>query len=96
MPNSNAPMREPHMATDKTPDHKRIKRAEEGRDEWKIKALSRREENEKLKIELNEKRTRLTTICEQNKSLKKELEESKKSIEKIEKELELFKKKVFK
>jgi len=89
-------MRKPHMATDKTPDHKRIKRAEEGRDEWKIKALSRREENEKLKIELNEKKTRLTTICEQNKNLKSELDEAKKSMIKLEKELELMKKKVFK
>jgi archaellum component FlaC len=81
------------MATDKTPDHKRIKRAEEGRDEWKMKALSRREENEKLKIELNEKTTRLTTICDQNNDLKKELEEAKKRVAKLEKEIELFKKK---
>jgi archaellum component FlaC len=84
------------MATDKTPDHKRIKRAEEGRDEWKMKALSRREENEKLKIELNEKTTRLTTICDQNNDLKKELEEAKKRVAKLEKEIELFKKKAFK
>jgi hypothetical protein len=50
------------MATDKTPDHKRIKRAEEGRDEWKMKAIARREENEKLKLELNEKETYLTRL----------------------------------
>lgn len=89
-------MRESRMATDKTPDHKRIRRAEEGRDEWKMKALSRREENVKLKSELNEKKGRLTTVCEKNKHLTKELDEAKKSIVKLEKELELFKKKAFK
>ena len=31
------------MATEKTPAHKRIRRAEQGRDEWKIKAQLRRE-----------------------------------------------------
>lgn len=82
------------MATDKTPDHKRIKRAEEGRNEWKMKALSRREENEKLKTELDDDKKRLATFYEQNKELKIELSEAKKNIIKLEKELEHIKKNI--
>ena len=81
------------MATDKTPPHKRIKRAEEGRDDWKMKALERREENEKLKKELNEKTTCLTDLCDQNRDLKKDLDAASKKIANLEKEIELFKKK---
>ncbi len=84
------------MATDKTPDHKRIKRAEEGRDEWKIKALSRREENEKLKSELNSTTERLDSLSDQNSRLKNELDEANKRIAKLEKEAEVFKKKASK
>jgi len=84
------------MATDKTPKHKRIKRAEEGRDEWKIKALARREENEKLKSELNSTTQRLDCLCDQNDKLKKELNEANKRIAKLEKESEAFKKKLSK
>jgi hypothetical protein len=40
------------MATKKTPAHKRISRAETGREEWKLKAIERREEIEKLKKNL--------------------------------------------
>lgn len=81
------------MATERTPNHKRIKRAEEGRADWKVKALSRREENEKLKSELNEKAERLDNLSEQNSRLKKELDEASKRIAKLEKESEMFKKK---
>jgi chromosome segregation ATPase len=81
------------MVTNKTPPHKRIKRAEEGRDEWKMKALSRREENVKLQHELNEKTTRLTNLCDQNNALKNELDEAGKRIANLEKEAELLKKK---
>lgn len=81
------------MATDKTPDHKRIKRAEEGRDEWKMKALSRREENERLKSELDQKVERFDSLYEQNNKLKKELNEADKRIAKLEKEVEGLKKK---
>jgi archaellum component FlaC len=84
------------MATDKTPKHKRIKRAEEGRDQWKIKALLRREENEKLKSELNATTERLDCLCDQNSRLKKELDEASKIIAKLEREAEVFKKKAFK
>lgn len=81
------------MATDRTPDHKRIKRAEGGRDHWKVKAISRREENEKLKLELNKKTEYLDSLCDQNSKLKKELDEASKRITKLEKETEAFKKK---
>lgn len=81
------------MATDKTPKHKRIKRAEEGRDEWKIKALARREENEKLKSELYSTTERLDCLCDQNSRLKQELDEASKRVAKLEKEAEMSKKK---
>lgn len=81
------------MATDKTPTHKRIKRAEEGRNEWKVKALERREENEKLRLELSATTERLDYLCEQNSKLKKELDEASKRVAKLEKESEVFKKK---
>lgn len=81
------------MATDKTPNHKRIKRAEEGREEWKMKALLRREENEKLKSELDTTTGRLDSLYDQNSRLKKELDEASKRIAKLEKEAEGFKKK---
>lgn len=84
------------MATNKTPDHKRIKRAEEGRDEWKMKAIERREEVEKLKLELTTNTTHLTALCEQNKNLKNELEEANKKIAKLEKSMESSKKKASK
>jgi peptidoglycan hydrolase CwlO-like protein len=81
------------MATDKTPDHKRIKRAEEGREEWKMKALLRREEVEKLKLEINNKTERSDSLYIQNNTLKKELNEADKKIAKLEKEIEDLKKK---
>ncbi len=81
------------MATDKTPDHKRIKRAEEGREEWKMKALSRREEIEKLKSELCNKTEYSDKLHNQNNNLKKELNEADKRIAKLEKEVEDLKKK---
>ena len=37
------------MATEKTPAYKRIARAEQSSVDWKMKALERREENERLK-----------------------------------------------
>jgi predicted nucleic acid-binding Zn-ribbon protein len=84
------------MATERTPNHKRIKRAEEGREDWKTKALARREENEKLKSEINEKVKRLDSLSDQNSTLKKELDEASKRIAKLEKEAEVLKKKASK
>ena len=40
------------MATDKTPVHKRISRAENSSTEWKMKAIERREAAEALKEQL--------------------------------------------
>lgn len=40
------------MATDKTPIHKRISRAEDSAAEWKMKAIERREAAEALKEQL--------------------------------------------
>lgn len=82
------------MATDRTPDHKRIKRAEEGREQWKTKALLRREKNEKLKSELDETTERLSRLSDHNNQLKKELVEASKRIAKLEKETETLKKKL--
>lgn len=77
----------------KTPDYKRIKRAEEGRDDWKMKAIERREENEKLKHDLSDNKTHLTTLFVQNKILKDELDKANKKLASLEKATELLKKK---
>ncbi len=61
------------MVTDKTPPHKRIARAEKGREEWRTKAIARREEAEKLKLDLELKDTRLHHANEQLKQLKEQL-----------------------
>jgi predicted nucleic acid-binding Zn-ribbon protein len=67
------------MATKKTPAHKRISRAETGREEWKLKAIERREEIEKLKKDLK-------IIKEQNNHLTERLNE-------VQKEIDVLKKK---
>lgn len=68
------------MASDKTPAHKRIVRAEAGRTDWKMKALQRREENEKLKLDLGTKENRLLNLADKAKKLEAELEEANKKI----------------
>lgn len=82
------------MATDKTPAHKRITRAEQGRDEWKIKAQLRREENEKLKRDLESKTERVSELLEENQTtqnqlvlLQKKIKEQEKLIENLKKNL---------
>ena len=54
------------MATEKTPDHKRIRRAEQGRDDWKIKAQMRREEKDKLKRDLMIKEAHISELVKEN------------------------------
>lgn len=49
------------MATEKTPPHKRIERAEKSAVEWKMKAIERREEAEQLKRQLDHANERLET-----------------------------------
>jgi archaellum component FlaC len=82
------------MATERTPPHKRIKRAEEGRDTWKIKAIERREESQRLKLELERKEESLTTKEDEIKELKKAIAASIKTINKQQEELENLKKKL--
>ena len=48
------------MVTDRTPPHKRIARAEKSAGEWKMKAIERREEVERLNLIVNE----LASKCE--------------------------------
>ena len=50
------------MVTDRTPPHKRIARAEKAREEWKVKATKRREENQLLKANLAEKTAKLEML----------------------------------
>ncbi len=82
------------MATDRTPQLKRVKRAEEGRENWKEKASLRREENEKLKLELARKDERLAKKDSEIKEMKKVIESTDKSILKYEQEIEELKKKL--
>lgn len=43
------------MTTGGTPIDKKIRRLEKGREEWKLKAMFRREDNIKINIELKKK-----------------------------------------
>jgi len=83
------------MATDKTPKHKRIKRAETGRDDWKQKATLRREENEKLKHELESKQVVLLKTINENNELENKLIAANKKISEQDKPIENLKKKSF-
>jgi len=81
------------MATDKTPAHKRIKRAEAGRNDWKTKATERREEIEKLKKELVSKEEVLSVMNDQIHELKNALIKSSKQICEQDKMIDVLKKK---
>jgi septal ring factor EnvC (AmiA/AmiB activator) len=61
------------MATEKTPAYKRIRRAEQGREEWKIKAQLRREEKEKLNRELQSKEAFISELIDEIQATKDEL-----------------------
>lgn len=80
------------MVTDRTPPHKRIARAEKGRDDWKTKAITRREEAEKLKLDLELKETRLHYNNEQLKLLKEQLAAAELQISDQQKTIENLKK----
>jgi archaellum component FlaC len=82
------------MATEKTPPQKRIKRAEEGRDNWKVKASKRREECEKLKLELIRKDERLDQQSIEINEMKKKMASVNKMISKYQHEIEELKKKL--
>ena len=82
------------MATEKTPIHKRIQRAEQGKEEWKIKAQLRREENEKLKRGLKSKEAFISELIESNQAFKDQLDLFQKKIEEQDMLIEKLKKKL--
>ena len=82
------------MATEKTPPHKRIQRAESGRDEWKMKAMERREEIEQLKLNLSSKEASLEKLIQQNEHKNQKLTEAEKRIALLEKQVDSLKKKL--
>jgi hypothetical protein len=84
------------MATEKTPVHKRIKRAEQGRDQWKNKAQLRREENEKLKRDLECKRIHISELIEENQAANDQLALYRKETKEQEKLIASLKKKLSK
>ena len=82
------------MATEKTPPYKRIKRAEEARTNWKVKASERREENERLKLELARKDECLAQQRLEIIEIKKRIATADKLIIKNQHEIEGLKKKL--
>lgn len=83
------------MATDRTPTHKRISRAEAGRDEWRGKAIERREESERLKRELASKNAALELLDCKYKELQEQLKQAVENLSRKEEEVEVLKKKHF-
>jgi hypothetical protein len=81
------------MATEKTPAYRRIQRAEEGRDDWKVKAIERREDNEKLKEEVKEKLLKIKRLSLAIDNLNNSLKQSNNKILELEKEIASLKKK---
>lgn len=81
------------MVTGGTPIDKRLKRFEQGREEWKLKAMFRREEVIKLDIELKKRDHRLSKLTDQNYELQEQLTSANKKITEQEKLLKKLKKK---
>ena len=50
------------MVTERTPMHKRVRRAEASSIAWKVKATARREENERLKDRIDELEQKVTKL----------------------------------
>lgn len=96
------------MATDKTPAHKRISRAENSAIEWKMKAIERREANEALKEqlatasdnvrikneELEEANKRCVNQEKQLSELSEQLKHANQAIINLQAEMDAFKKKL--
>ncbi len=72
--------RREHMATEKTPIHKRIARAESSAAQWKMKAIERREAAEALKVQLE-------TVSENIQIKNSELDEANKQCINLEKQV---------
>jgi uncharacterized coiled-coil DUF342 family protein len=81
------------MASDKTPAHKRISRAEKGRDEWKMKATERREEIEKLKEEIQGRDRQLIALSQKCNELKEKTDAYNKTIKEQHRIIDSLKKK---
>jgi chromosome segregation ATPase len=96
------------MATDKTPAHKRISRAENSVAQWKMKAIERREAAEALKeqlatalenvriknAELDEANKRCANLEKQLSELAEQLKLANQAITKLQAEMNEFKKKL--
>jgi len=97
------------MATEKTPDHKRISRAENSAQQWKMKAIERREtvealneqletalENAKIKnAELNEVKKHSINLEKQVKDLIEQLRLANQAITALQTDMHEFKKKAY-
>jgi len=81
------------MATDKTPIHKRLVRAEQAQEEWKSKARERREESERLKKEGKRKDKRIKELENSLKGVQKDLKQSHKENQNQGKAIDILKKK---
>lgn len=81
------------MVTEKTPPHKRIARAEKGREEWKAKAVERREENQRLNKENKMKDLRIRELKEEISDLKTMLNVANDKISRRDDKIEKLKKK---
>lgn len=80
------------MATERTPDHKRIARAEQGRDDWKIKAIQRRAETVRLKFALESRDAQVAAQQELIQDLRQQLTDSNKVVSNLIREVEELKK----
>ncbi len=81
------------MANGGTPIDKKIRRLEQGREEWKLKAMFRREDNIKLDIELGKKEHSLSKLIGQKRRLEDQVTSANKKIAEQEKIIQKLKKK---
>ena len=75
------------MHREGTPAHKRVARAEKGREEWKMKAIERREEAEKLKLADERKSKHIEELLDRQNQLEKEISKKNKIIDLLEDKL---------
>ena len=80
------------MTTKRTPAHKRVFRAEKGRNEWKLKAVERREESERWKATAQRKSGQIEELKDQKIDLERKLEIERQATQRLKKELEEQKK----
>src|SRR5438105_3479218 len=82
------------MATERTPAHKRIVRAEQGRDDWKIKAIERHEEAMRLRFNLESRDAQVVAQQELIQDLRQQLADSNKVVSNLIREVESLKKSI--